>query len=60
MSQNRQVTAKRMLKRKRGATIEALSKALRGDNRQARSVIDSLRRAGHEIENTGLGRFHLA
>lgn len=51
--------ALRLLNRKKGATIEVLCTRLNLEERQARSVIDRLRRKGICVERLDRARFHL-
>lgn len=50
--------ALRLLERKRGADLEVLCQRLSVEERQARSLIDRLRRKGVPVERTGKATFH--
>ena len=54
-----QKVAFKLLSRKRGITVAALADHLGLAEKSARSVVDTLRKAGKHIENIAPGRFRL-
>lgn len=50
--------ALRLLERKHGADLPVLCSRLSLEERQARSLIDRLRRKGVRVERTGKAKFH--
>lgn len=56
-AENRRQSAIRLLRRKRGATVEELAQRLGLPTHTARNLIDGVRRHGVPVKNVGRCRF---